>query len=205
METITILIPTFNNAHLLTKCLNSVVSQTYKNLKVIILDDASTDNTEEIVKSFEDKLDIIYLKNEHNLGRGASRNKILSLSETRLSCWLDSDDYMDLDKIRLQYEYFSQNENCNFLATPMMSLLSETKMEPGYSGYNFIKNVTLLNLRMINHIPHPTVMFKTQMAKDLKFNENMNREEDWDFYIRLYENGYKVDVIPNLLYFYNMY
>lgn len=206
METISILIPTYNNASKIGRCIESALNQTYKDIKIIILNDGSTDNTKEVVESYmKNHGNIFYYENDINRGRGYSRNRILELSDTRLSCWLDSDDYMDTEKIRIQYEYFQKHENCNFLATPMMCLLSENEMEPGYSNYEFIKNVNLLNLRMINHIPHPTVMFKTEIAKDLKFNEKMNREEDWEFYIRLYEKGYKVDVIPNLLYFYNMY
>lgn len=206
METISILIPTYNNASKIRRCLDSAINQTYKDIKVIVLNDGSTDETEEIVMEYVKKYNnVFYHKNETNMGRGYSRNKILSLSDTRLSCWLDSDDYMALDKVQQQYEYFLNNPDCCFLATPMMCLMSEDRMEPGYSNYNFIKNVNLLNLRMVNHIPHPTVMFKTEIARNLKFNENMNREEDWDFYIRLYESGLKVDVIEPLLYYYNMY
>lgn len=206
METISILIPTYNTAHKIGRCLDSAVNQTYKNIKIIVLDDGSTDNTESVVIDYVRKYDnVFYHKNEKNMGRGYSRNKILDLSDTKLSCWLDSDDYMSLDKIAVQYDYFINNPECNFLATPMMCLMSEDTMKPGYSNYDFIKNVNLSNLRGVNHIPHPTVMFKTEIAKNLRFNENMNREEDWDFYIRLYENGLKVDVIPQLLYFYNMY
>jgi len=205
METISILIPTYNNAPKLGRCIESALNQTYKDIKIIVLNDGSTDDTKEIIEGYlKNHNNIFYYENDGNKGRGYSRNRILELSDTRLSCWLDSDDYMDLDKIKQQYDYFLKNENCNFLATPMMCLFPENKMGPGYSGYDFIKNVTLSNLKILNHIPHPTVMFKTQIAKDLKFNPNMNREEDWDFYIRLYEKGYKVDVIPNLLYFYNM-
>jgi glycosyltransferase involved in cell wall biosynthesis len=200
-EKITILIPSYNNGSKLFRCLDSVYKQTYKNIKVILLDDCSTDNTEEIVNSFRDRLDILYVRNENNLGRGASRNKIISLSETRISCWLDSDDYMHEEKIEKQYEFFSKNSNCKFLATPMYDTrLNEMLL--GNSNYEKIKNVTLENLKIVNHIPHPTVMFVTEIAKKIGFNTTLNRNEDLDFYIRLYESGYKVDVIPDILYYY---
>jgi glycosyltransferase involved in cell wall biosynthesis len=205
MEIISILIPTYNNASKISRCLDSAVGQTYKNVKIIVLNDGSTDNTKEVVMEYVNKYDnVFYYENEVNKGRGYSRNRILDFVDTRLSCWLDSDDYMALDKIEIQYEYFVNNPECNLLATPMMCLLPDNKMEPGYSNYDFIKNVNLSNLKIINHIPHPTVMFKTEVVKNLKFNENMNREEDWDLYLRLYKNGMKVDVIPQLLYYYNM-
>lgn len=205
METITILIPTYNVSNKLRKCLESVVNQTYKNLKVIILDDNSTDNTKEIVDLFRNKLDIEYFKNDVNLGRGASRNKILELSKTRLSCWLDSDDYIHPEKIEKQYNFFKSNGSCTFLATPMFDCISENEHRFGYSTYERIKGINLDNLKIINHIPHPTVMFITEIAKEIKFKNELIRNEDWDFYIRLYEKGYKVDVIPETLYYYVSY
>lgn len=45
-------------------------------------------------------------------------------------------------------------------------------------------------------------MFITETAKKFGFNTSLNREEDWDFYLRIYSEGYRVDVIPNILYFY---
>ena len=157
-----------------------------------------------MVNSFKDKLDILYVKNEKNLGRGASRNKILGLSDTRLSCWLDSDDYMHEEKIEKQYDFFSKNPNCSFLATPMYDT-QPNKILPGASNYEKIKNINLENLRTVNNIPHPTVMFITEIAKKIGFNSALNRNEDLDFYIRLYESGYKVDVIPEILYYYCYY
>jgi glycosyltransferase involved in cell wall biosynthesis len=172
---------------------------------VVLLDDGSTDNTKEIADSFKEKIDLLYIKNEYNLGRGASRNKILGLSDTRLSCWLDSDDFMHTEKIEKQYDFFKNNENCTFLATPMFDLISETEFKLGYSSYDFIKNVTLESLSIVNHIPHPTVMFVTEVARKFNFNTELNRDEDLDFYKRIYKSGYKVDVIPDVLYYYNSY
>ena len=202
LETINILIPTYNNGHLISDCLESVVNQTYKNIHVIILDDASTDNTKEIVSKFENKIKISYYRNDINLGRGGSRNKILSLSDSRISCWLDSDDYMHPEKIEKQHEYFIDNKDCNFLATPMYQKISDNHCVEGSSTYEKIKSVTLENLKTCNHIPHPTIMFITNTAKKFGFNTSLNREEDWDFYLRIYSEGYRVDVIPNILYFY---
>jgi glycosyltransferase involved in cell wall biosynthesis len=66
-EKISVLIPTYNRSNLLKDCINSVLNQTYQNLEIYIIDDCSSDNTEEIVKSF-DSNKIIYLKNQKNLG-----------------------------------------------------------------------------------------------------------------------------------------
>lgn len=205
METITILIPTFNNEQTIERCINSALKQTYENILIIVLNDGSTDKTGDIVKTMAQKHNnIYYYELEKNMGRGYSRNVLLDMSNTRLSCWLDADDYIDENKIKLQYEYFLQNENCDFLATLMILFYNDGKLEHLDSTYEVIKNITLEKLLQSNEIPNPTVMFKTLIAKALRYRNEKVAEEDWDFYIRLYILGYKVDVIPNTLYYYNM-
>jgi glycosyltransferase involved in cell wall biosynthesis len=204
MEKITILIPTHNRAKELYRCLNSVHNQTYKDLKVIIFDDGSTDQTKDVVDSFMGKLDILYEKSEINLGRGHARNKILELSNTRLSCWLDSDDTMHPDKINKQYDFFIKNSDCVFLATAMICRNSKDEYVSalGESTKKIYEGLNLNNLRVVNQIPNPTVMFITEVVKKIGFNNLMFRNEDWDHYIRAYEAGYKVNFLLDELYIY---
>jgi glycosyltransferase involved in cell wall biosynthesis len=205
METIAILIPTYNNETTIKRAIESALNQTYKNLIIIVLNDASTDNTAEVVQEIiKDNPNVYYFENENNMGRGYSRNKIMDISLTRLSCWLDADDYMDENKIARQYEFFLNNNDCDFLATPMKIFFNDGKIDSCGSTYEKIKEVTLENLIQVNHIPHPTVMFKTLLAKALRFNDSKKVDEDWDFYIRLYILGYKVHVLTDELYYYNM-
>lgn len=205
MEVISILIPTFNNEKTIKRAILSALNQTYKNIIVVVLNDGSTDNTGEVVKELgKEYSNIYYFESEKNMGRGYSRNVLLDIVNTRLSCWLDADDYMDENKILIQYEYFLNNNNCDFLATPMKIFFNDGRIEPSGSTYEKIRDITLESLSEINHIPHPTVMFKTMLAKALRFNPEKILEEDWDFYIRLYILGYKVNVIPNELYYYNI-
>lgn len=206
METISILIPTFNNETTIERCVLSAINQTHGDVIILVLNDGSTDNTLDIlVKLGEQYPNVVIFSNENNIGRGAARNLLLDLSKTRLSCWLDADDYMHEDKIKTQYEYFMNNPECCFLATPMRFFFNDGRIDENpHPTYETIKNVDVNNIFLNNEIPHPTVMFKTILVRALRFNDNMISEEDWDFYARLYILGHKVDVIPNELYFYNM-
>lgn len=194
-----ILIATYNSDKTLKRCLDNIFKQTYKDINVIVLDDGSTDNTYEIVS----KYDIKYYKNETNKGRGYSRNRLLELSESKYACWCDADDYMLPDKIEKQVEYLQKNTNCNFLSTEMLDMKNELIIGNGCNKAKDINSLTLDILRKSNCINHPTVLFNVDVAKEIGFRE-MKRNEDWDFYIRLYENGYKVDAIPEKLYVYNL-
>lgn len=88
---ISVVIATYNRAHILPRAINSVLNQTYKNFELIIIDDCSTDNTQEIVKSFSDKR-IIYHRHKKNKGLLAAINTGWNLTEARYNCKLDDDD-----------------------------------------------------------------------------------------------------------------
>ena len=101
-----IVIPTYNRAKLLERCLKSVISQTYTNWEAIIVDNYSEDNTEEIVKSFADSR-IRYIKN-HNFGVIAiSRNKAIDMAHGDWICFLDSDDIWYKEKLESLLPYIN--------------------------------------------------------------------------------------------------
>lgn len=87
-----VIIPTFNRAKFIKKAIDSILNQTFQNFEIIIIDDASTDDTEEIVKSIKDER-IIYVKNKENLERCITRNVGISIANGQYICFLDSDDY----------------------------------------------------------------------------------------------------------------
>lgn len=102
-----IVIPTYNRAELLKRCLGSVVAQTYQDWEAIIVDNYSEDNTEEVVKSFNEPR-FRYIKN-HNYGVIAvSRNKALDLAKGNWVCFLDSDDLWYENKLEVMTQYTSK-------------------------------------------------------------------------------------------------
>lgn len=88
---VSIIMATYNRAHLLPRAINSVLNQSYQNFELIIVDDGSADNTDEVVKSFEDKR-IVYCKLERNKGVSAARNRGLNLARGDYITTLDDDD-----------------------------------------------------------------------------------------------------------------
>jgi glycosyltransferase involved in cell wall biosynthesis len=88
---ISVTIATYNRAHLLPRAVNSVLNQTFQDFELIIIDDCSTDNTKEIVKSFNDKR-IIYHRHEKNKGYLAARNTGWDLARGKYNCHLGDDD-----------------------------------------------------------------------------------------------------------------
>ena len=114
-DLVSIIMPSYNTGKFIKETINSVIAQTYSNWELIIVDDCSTDNTDEIVKSINDNR-IIYLKNETNSGAAISRNKALREAKGRWIAFLDSDDLWKNDKLEKQIKFMKEN-NCYFSYT----------------------------------------------------------------------------------------
>lgn len=101
--------PSYNTGAFIKQSIDAVLKQTYSNWELIIVDDCSTDNTDDVVKSFEDKR-IIYVKNKNNKGAAVSRNKAIKMAKGRFIAFLDSDDLWTKDKLFKQINFMLEND-----------------------------------------------------------------------------------------------
>lgn len=100
-ELVSIIMPSYNTAKFIADTIQSVLNQTYTNWELIIVDDCSNDNTDEIVSNFQDER-IHYLKNELNSGAAVSRNRALKEAKGKWIAFLDSDDLWMSEKLEKQ-------------------------------------------------------------------------------------------------------
>ena len=167
---ISFIVPTYNRDQYIKKCIESVLKQTYKNVELIIVDDGSTDNTENIVTSYKDKK-IKYFKNT-NHGIGYSRNFGLEKSTGDYVFFLDSDDFIepnaaesiiqninDADIFIFDYkQIFESDGHVEYVRTPIFSectlkekpeIINQTNLGPG-------NKVFKKELLVKNNIKYPT-------------------------------------------------
>jgi len=107
-DLVSIIMPAYNTAPFIQKTIQSVFGQTYTNWELIIVDDCSTDNTEEILAEIRDKRIRVY-KNERNFGAAISRNKALREATGRWIAFLDSDDLWKSEKLEKQIRFMEKN------------------------------------------------------------------------------------------------
>lgn len=100
-----IIITAYNSAKYIKKCLDSIVNQTVQNFKVLVIDDGSTDNTKEVISSYQRKYDNIEYYHKQNGGVSDARNYGASKVETPYFLYVDSDDYVPIDLIETIDEY----------------------------------------------------------------------------------------------------
>lgn len=108
-ELVSIIMPSYNTADYISESIKSVQAQTYTNWELIIVDDCSTDNTDEVVGAFLGDQRIRYLKNKKNSGAAVSRNRALREAKGRWIAFLDSDDLWVPEKLEKQIGFMKKN------------------------------------------------------------------------------------------------
>jgi glycosyltransferase involved in cell wall biosynthesis len=103
MPKVSVIIPTYNRAGLLKRAIQSVLNQIYQDFEIIIVDDASTDNTENVIESFKEHR-IRYIKHESNKGAAVARNTGIKFANENYIAFQDSDDEWLPEKLEKQME-----------------------------------------------------------------------------------------------------
>lgn len=109
-QLISIIIPVYNTAPFLETCLSSLREQTYTHFEAILIDDGSTDESNQICHAFVQKDSRFRLYTQSNAGRSAARNKGLDMAQGELICFVDSDDWIDKDMLETLYKAYTQHE-----------------------------------------------------------------------------------------------
>ena len=113
---VSIIMPSYNTAEFISESIQSVLAQSYTDWELIIVDDCSTDNTDEVVRPYLSDERIKYLKNEKNSGAAVSRNRALREAKGKWIAFLDSDDLWMPDKLSKQI-YFMEEHGYSFTYT----------------------------------------------------------------------------------------
>ena len=126
MEKVSVIIPSYNSSSYITKAVESALNQTYDNLEVIVVDDASTDDTRDVVQKIADSR-VTLIERTENGSCGAARNSALPAVTGRYIAFLDSDDYWFPDKLSVQIKKM-QEAAASFSCTNYIFVRSNKQM-----------------------------------------------------------------------------
>ena len=178
---VSVIIPTYNRAHLIGEMLDSILAQTYHNWECIIVDDGSSDNTDEIVNEYvkkDSRFKYFHRPDEHLPGGNGARNYGFKMSQGEYIQWFDSDDLMVAEKLELCINEIYKDD-FDIVVT-------------NFEDSNGKKNeIDLTNFRnpLEYHLAYGTlntvmVFFKRSYLKNLTFNEKLCRAQEYEFYTR---------------------
>lgn len=183
-ELVSVIMPTYNRAYIIRRAIHSVLNQTYTNFELIIIDDGSTDNTAEVVKSFNDSR-IIYIKHARNLGIASARNTGIGISQGEYIAFLDSDDEWLPNKLREQLIAFEEApSDVGAIYTQMENI--------GKGKITYLHRKTPPEGNIHKHVLSGLPIYLTTLMLKRKYLEQAGTfdkgfvfADDWDFCIRL--------------------
>lgn len=208
---ISVIIPAYNAEAFIQQTLTSVLSQTYSQIEVLVVDDGSSDRTPEIVRSIAEKDDRVVLLQQSNLGVAAARNLAIEKSKGDYIAPIDADDIWYPQKLEKQME-------CMLKADPSVGLVytwsvyvdEQGKIIGEYDPHQFTKvhsiqgevYPALIYRNFIGHASVPLIR-RSCFEKVGGYNHRLKEQnaqgcEDWDMYLRVAEH-YTFQVVPEFL------
>lgn len=201
---ISICIPMYNAARFIKDCIDSVLSQSFQDLELLVVDDGSTDNSCDIVNSVRDNR-IRLIRNQHDYV--GSLNKLLDEAKGKYIARMDADDVMYPNRLAIQYEYMENHPDVDFIGGRMAVFKQSTK-EPLYDLN--VKSGSLCISDLLDYccICHPTVMFRTASIngkEKFRYDKQMEYAEDYDLWMRMLASGKKFVNLDKVFTYYRLH
>jgi glycosyltransferase involved in cell wall biosynthesis len=201
---VSIIIPTYNRAHLISETLDSVIAQTYTNWECIIVDDGSTDATEKLINEYVKKdTRFQYHKRPNNKPKGANacRNYGFELSKGSFVNWFDSDDVMLPNKLQAQINEIASGKDIDVSFCECKSFVLKENMQIIVDHFkivyhNFIEDFILRKLL----IQTGSGLWNRNFVRHIDFDETLTQSQDYDFHIRSFKHNLNINVVNESLY-----
>ncbi|WP_414584584.1 glycosyltransferase family 2 protein [Scytonema sp. PCC 10023] len=204
---VSIIIPTYNTEKYIAQAITSALEQTERNIEVIVVDDASTDSTVEVVRGFTDERLKLFV-NERNGGPSYTRNRALKEARGEWIALLDSDDWFAPERIE-RLLHIAYEENADLIAddmywikdgsdSPWNTTLSLEKI--CFNQPIQIDSVYFLDFNL--SITKPLIKRSFLLQHGLEFNEALRYEEDLLLFLMCLLNGANFVIVPEQFYFY---
>ena len=178
-DLVSVCVTTYNRPKLILRCVDSILSQTYQKLELIICDNSESDETQKLVANIKDKR-VRYYKNDYNIGLSHNLIKAFSLARGEFVTWLGDDDVMFRENLKKKVEFCKKNPHINVVASGYRYNSSNiTNIPP---SDNMIEASYLIpGTKMYNHYPiiFVTMLFRAENTINII-------KESWKFYYESY-------------------
>lgn len=204
-DMVSVVIPTYNRAHIIQDSLDSAYAQSYRPLEVVVVDDGSNDDTEAIVKTWinehlnDVQFSVVYLHQE-NQGGNPARNNGIRHARGQYVAFLDSDDLWHAEKVRKQIRVFESDPEIGgvYCGVQHVDLASGRIIEPSNRSY---PTGRLFEQVLVKDITAPTsayIIKKQVFEMAGYFDDELQARQDWDMWIRL-ASKFKIGCVPEVL------
>jgi glycosyltransferase involved in cell wall biosynthesis len=205
---ISVIVPCYNQVEYLKECIYSIFSQTYSNYEIIIINDGSTDGTDELVTSLTNIFNQVKYVKQNNQGLGATRNKGLDIAQGDYIQFLDADDYVSENKFN----------------TAIQAFINDPQLDIAYSQYVCFQDgdpdkkwtysrVELMDPPIVDliteweralSIPVHCFLFKREIINNSRFDITLPNHEDWEFHLTIASKTPSYSYTPEATAYYRM-
>ncbi len=185
---VTIALPVYNGASTLKLTVNSILRQSFQNWELIILDDGSTDNSLELMRSFNDPR-IRLVEGEENIGLSARLNMAMDMAKGSFFARMDSDDVSFPQRIEKQLDYFESHQDVDLLATNYVIFNDDFEWLGKLSVKQQHDDICRKPWNGF-YMPHPTWMGKLEWFKRYRYKSYADGAEDQNLLLRSYASSH---------------
>lgn len=209
LPSVTFIVLSYNYRRYIVETIRSILSQSFQDFEIIIIDDNSSDDSVDIIRSFSDNR-IRLIVNEKNIGGTASYNKAVLLSQGEYIVNLDSDDWIDPRKTEIQLHHI-RNSGSSVVGTYITAVDRGGNIHPDddiISSYcnNAINMCDPANWVGKNTLCRSSTMIRRSDHLSIGLDdEDMTYACDYELWTRFLKKGYKIEVIPERLTYYRMH
>ncbi len=199
MQMISVVIPTFNRGNIIAETIQSVLRQTHRNTEIIVVDDGSNDNTQDILRAYGNKLRCVY---QNNQGVAAARNYGISMARGEYIAFLDSDDVYESAFLEEHLKCL-QAKNADFVIAKYYYRLIERNSQVSKKIVCMHEDIPAtsqgLYQRLFDHfIGDIKMLIKKSVLESVGcLNQKYFFHDDLDLWVRLAKHGYKGVLIQN--------
>ncbi|MCI1279530.1 MAG: glycosyltransferase [Nitrospira sp.] len=201
MPRVSVVIPTYNCARFLGQTIDSALRQAYRDFEIIVVDDGSTDDTQQVVAGYGKTIRYVYQSNQ---GASAARNVALSIASGEFIAYLDADDLWIADKLSRQVEYMVAHPACGFLHTEVSVIDEQNKVL--HTRFNYETNrpvpqgLCIRELLLRSHIQTLTVLERRTAFDDAgMFDLRLPVAQDYLHWLGVVLRGYEVGYLAEPL------
>jgi glycosyltransferase involved in cell wall biosynthesis len=188
---VSVIIPVFNSEKYVEEAITSVLSQTYKNIELICINDKSTDNSLSVLESFGNR--IILINNETNCGTAESRNKGIRLARGEYLAFIDNDDVWESNKLEAQMKHFQNNPDLDVSICHMRNFISPETSEE-------VKKLRYCPPDPLpGYIPSTIVVKKPSFENAGYFDSRWKNGESFAWIMQAQDAGLKFGILDDVL------
>lgn len=201
---ITVGIPAYNAEEYVEEAINSILAQNISGLKIIVIDDGSTDKTFEVIKKYENYANFIIVKQE-NAGLGATLNRLISMCTTPYLARMDADDIAMPERLMKQIKYLEDNPAVDAVGCQVRYFFREAALATRPTSLPS-KHEEIMSLLLSNShaLCHPTLVFRTEAIKQAGGYKISGSGEDWEMFLR-FGRRFRFANLSEPLYFMRMH